>query len=103
MVEPVENLGGNMQRKVYRKNVDVVTRRIGNELFLVPIKGNIADMQRIFTLNPVAEYIWQHIDEKNITEIRNEITEQFDIEKERVDADIQEFIMELLEAELISE
>jgi hypothetical protein len=92
-----------MGSKVYRKNVEVVTRRIADELFLVPIKGNIADMQRIFTLNPVAEYIWQKLDEKNLIEIRDGILDHFDVEKERVDSDIQGFIAELLEADLISE
>jgi hypothetical protein len=102
-METPNNLGENMQIKVYTKNADVVTRRIADELFLVPIKGNIADMQRIFTLNPVAEFIWQQIDMKNLKEIRDGIVDQFDIEKERAEADIQEFIMELLKANLISE
>jgi hypothetical protein len=87
---------------VYRKNADVVSRRIADELFLIPIKGNIADMQRIFTLNPVAEYIWQQIEVKNLDEIRDGILDGFDVEKERAEADIQELIRELLEAELIS-
>jgi hypothetical protein len=102
-MESVNHPSDNMGSKVYRKNVEVVTRRIADELFLVPIKGNIADMQRIFTLNPVAEYIWQNLDEKNLIEIRDGILAQFDVEKERVDSDIQGFIAELLEADLISE
>ena len=102
-MESVNHPSDNTRSKVYRKNVEVVTRRIADELFLVPIKGNIADMQRIFTLNPVAEYIWQKLDEKNLIEIRDGILAQFDVEKERVDSDIQGFIAELLEADLISE
>jgi hypothetical protein len=101
-METADNLGENMQTKVYKKNADIVTRRIADELFLVPIKGNIADMQRIFTLNPVAEYIWQQIDMKNLKEIRDGILGRFDVEKERAEADIEEFIRELSEADLIS-
>jgi hypothetical protein len=102
-METADNPNENMQTRVYRKNADVVTRRIANELFLVPIKGNIADMQRIFTLNPVAEYIWQQIDMKNLNEICDGILDRFEVEKERAEADIRELIMELLEADLISE
>ena len=93
----------NIHTAVYRKNADVVSRRIADELFLVPIKGNIADMQRIFTLNPVAEYIWQQIEVKNLDEIRAGVCEQFAVEQERAEADMLELIRELLEAELISQ
>jgi hypothetical protein len=90
--------------KVYKKNKDVVTRKIADELFLVPVKGKIADMQKIFTLNAVAECIWQGLDDKkSLTEIRKNILDEFSVERERLDSDITEFISELLGAELISE
>jgi hypothetical protein len=92
-----------MGEKIYRRNEDIVTRKIAGELFLVPIRGKIADMQRIFTLNPVAEYIWQEIDKQNLHEIREGILARFDVEEERAEADIREFIAELLEAEFIRE
>lgn len=93
-----------MPGKIYKKNSDIVTRKIADELFLVPIKGNIADMQRIFTLNPVGQYIWQEIDNrKGLDEIRKGIIERFDVENEQADSDIREFIAELIEADLIRE
>jgi len=88
---------------MYRRNEDIVTRKIAGELFLVPVRGKIADMQRIFTLNPVAEYIWQEIDKQNLHEIREGILARFDVEEERAGADIGEFIAELLEAQFIRE
>jgi hypothetical protein len=93
-----------MPGKIYKKNKDIVTRKIADELFLVPIKGSIADMQRIFTLNPVGQYIWQEIDNrKGLDEIRKGIIERFDVENEQADSDIREFIAELIEADLIRE
>lgn len=87
--------------KVFTKNDTVVSRKIGNELFLVPVKGTLADMQRIFTLNPVAEYIWQELDKKNLNDICNGVVSAFDIGREQAETDIHEFITELLEADLI--
>jgi hypothetical protein len=93
-----------MSGKIYRKNDDIVTRKIAGDLFLIPIKGKIADMQRIFTLNPVGEYIWQEIDKlKSLDEIRKGIISRFDVEEEKADSDILEFINELKEADLIRE
>jgi len=90
--------------KRLKKNADVVSRTIADEMFLVPIKGNLADMEKIFTLNQVAEYIWQHLgDEENLGAIRDGVLAHFDVEKETAESDIREFVGELLSAGLISE
>jgi hypothetical protein len=88
--------------KIFNKNVAVVSRKIGGELFLVPIKGSLANMQRIFTLNPVAEYIWQELDKKDLNEICNGIVSRFEVGREEAERDISEFMNELLEANLIT-
>jgi hypothetical protein len=93
---------GAMPEKIYRRNEEIVTRKIAGELFLVPIRGNLADMQRIFVLNPVAEFVWQKIDEqKTLDEICKGVVARFDVEEERGNSDVREFIDELLEAGLI--
>jgi hypothetical protein len=89
---------------IYRKNENVVTRKIAGELFIVPVRGKLADMQRIFVLNPVGEYIWQQIDErKSIEDIRKGVIDRFDVGGETADSDIREFISGLLKEELIKE
>jgi hypothetical protein len=47
---------------VYRKKKDLVTREIAGETLIVPTRGNLADMQRIFALDGVAAFIWQHLE-----------------------------------------
>ncbi len=90
--------------KIYRKNNDIVTRKIAGELFIVPVKGTLADMQRIFTLNPIAEYIWEELDSaKSLDVISKGILDRYDVGKEQADADMLDFIDELLEADLIRE
>ncbi len=89
---------------MYRKNPDVVARKIAGELLLVPVKGKIADMQRIFTLNPVGELIWQELDApKKLQDIRERVISDFDVTIETATIDIEEFVTELLSADLILE
>ena len=98
------SLRGAFWSKVYRKSPDVVTRKIAGELFLIPLRGKVADMQRIFSLNPVAELIWQEIDAKrNLAEIREQVVSNFEVATETAATDIEEFITELLQARLIAE
>jgi hypothetical protein len=95
-------LEGTIHNKVFIRNQDLVTRRIAGELFLVPVKGKLADMESIFTLTSVAEYIWDRLDgQKSLDDIRNDIVARFDVDLEQADADLKEFIAELLAAGLI--
>ena len=94
--------GEDIWEKVFRKSANVVSRKIAGELFLVPIRGNLADMQHIFALNAVAEYIWQELGEKSLNDIRDGVMANFDVEKGQAEADIRDFIDELLQENLIA-
>jgi Coenzyme PQQ synthesis protein D (PqqD) len=104
MKEAIENAETDIWLKTFRKNADVVSRKIAGEVILVPVRGNLADMNRIFALDGVGEFIWQALDEgKNLGEIRNELLDRFDVEKATADTDVREFIHELVKADLIRE
>ena len=99
-----DNLSSDIWSKVFRINQDIVSRTIAGEYFLVPVRGKLADMQEIFALNPVAEFIWKELDgQKNLQDIRTNILLAFDVERGDAEPDIREFITELLEAKLIGE
>ena len=85
----------------FRRNGNIVSRKIAGETFLVPVRGNMADMKRIFALNPVADFIWQNLDKKNLDDLCNEVSGHFDVSRQQAEKDMQEFINELLEAGLI--
>jgi coenzyme PQQ synthesis protein D (PqqD) len=92
----------DMCDKVFIRNQDIVSRKIAGELFLVPVKGKLADMEKIFTLTAVAEYIWDRLDgQRSLDEIRKDVVGQFDVGEEQADSDIREFIAELIEAGLV--
>jgi Coenzyme PQQ synthesis protein D (PqqD) len=71
----------------------IVTRKTGNEYVLVPITNNIADMDSVFTLNETGAFIWELIDGKrDIEEIINELTIDYDIDKKNAEEDVLSFI-----------
>ena len=88
--------------KVFKKREQVIDRKIADEMLLVPIRGKLADMERIFSLNPVAEFIWGQLDGKrSLKEIRAGILTNFEVTHEEAGSDLLEFINELQEADLI--
>ena len=91
-----------MWNSIYRKQGDIVFRKIAGEFILVPIRGKLADMQQIFTLESVGEHIWQEMDgKKTLTDILKSVLDNFEVEKSTAELDIVEFIHELLDAKLI--
>ena len=88
--------------KIIKKDETVITREIVGETILVPIRGKLADMQRIFTLNAVGAYIWSSLDgERSLGEICDDLRTEFDVQKEQAENDLCDFIYELQEADLI--
>ena len=80
----------------------MATRQVAGEALLVPVRGRLAEMQKIFALNLVAGHIWQELDGKrSLGEIRDSVMAHFDVGREEADRDVQEFIEELLEAGLV--
>ena len=94
----------NFWSKVYSKADNIVCRRIMDETILVPIRGNLADMQRIYALNPIGAFIWDRLDgEKKLIDSRNDVLAHFDVNQEEAEPDIVEFITQVREAGLIKE
>ena len=94
----------NSLMQIFEKTENIVTRSIAGELFLVPIAGNLANMQRIFALTAVAEFIWERLDGRmSLKDIRSAVLAGFEATEEQADADIAEFIRELLKEGLVKE
>lgn len=79
--------------RIYRKRGQSVMRRVAGETLLVPIRGRLADMQRIFALDPVAAHVWDRIDGRSsVREIVDSIVARFDVDRGTASADLEVFI-----------
>jgi hypothetical protein len=91
----------NLEHK-FRKKETIANRAIADEFFLVPVCGQPSDMQKIFILNSLAAFIWQHLDgEHTLDELLTEIVENFAVDREQATQDAVEFIEQLLEQNLL--
>lgn len=88
----------------YRRKDRIAGRHIAGESFLIPVCGSPVDMENIFVLNPLADFIWKRLDgEQTLDEILEAITEDFAVTSERARSDMAELIGQLLEHGLIEE
>ncbi|MCP4656319.1 MAG: PqqD family protein [bacterium] len=91
-----------VRRQVFRKSDSLVTREIAGETLLVPMRGKLARLQRIFALNPVGAHIWEQLDgTRDLAAIHRSLVETFDVSPEQAEADLVEYVAMLRDAELI--
>lgn len=73
-----------------------VSREVGNELILVPLTNNVAQMNSMFTLNETGKFIWENLSKTSGTdELVTIMTCEFDIDPETARIDIESFLKKL--------
>lgn len=86
---------------VYSRLPDIIPRSIAGETILVPVRGELAHLDRIFSLNPLGEFIWQALDGSNsLADISAGIVDNFDVDRETAMRDLVEFVADLEDAGL---
>ena len=82
--------------KINNMKTKFVSREVGNELILVPLTNNVAQMSELFTLNETAKFIWENITEKTTaSDLEAAIIETFDIDNETAKKDIENFLIQM--------
>lgn len=93
------SISGN---SVFEKQKDIVHRSIAGENLLVPIRGRLADMQRIFALNTVADFIWGQIDgNASVNDVIDAVAARFDTDAAQAKTDTSAMVGDLAAAGLI--
>ena len=78
--------------RVLRRKADLVLREVAGESLLIPIRGSLADLQRIYTLNRVARAVWAELDGgRTMAEVRERLLERFEVGREQLEGDLREF------------
>ena len=83
-------------KRVLTIHDEVVARHIAGEELLIPIRGRLADMQRIFALDPVAAHVWKKMDgSADLESILQSVLVAFDVSEERARKDVKAFVGQL--------
>ena len=83
---------------VYVKNEDMVWRRIGEESILVPVRREFGELDSVYTLNETADFIWTQIDgKKTVADIRDRLVDEFEVDQQLAEADLDSCLAQLVE------
>ena len=80
----------------YAKNPDFVSRRIVDEVLLVPIRRSVGDVDCLYALNEVAARVWELLDGvRPVASVRDAIVAEFDVDTSEADRDVTVLIDQL--------
>jgi len=87
---------------VYRCCENLVTREIVGETIIVPISGQLADLQQVYSLNTTGGFIWGQLDgNASLETIHRAVTANFKTSKKQAWTDLSELVADLTQAGLI--
>ncbi len=94
----------NHGTRIYQRSQDVVSRKIVDEVILVPIRRRGEDVESLYTLNEVGARIWESIDgTRPVQEIRDLIVAEFDVTGAQAEADLLTLLEQLGQIGAITE
>ena len=92
----------DISKKRFIKESSFVTRYIKDETIIVPVKGEVGDLDSIYTLDEVGSLVWKLIDpQTSISQIVDAICSEHDAVPEEVEKDVIELLGSLEAAGLI--
>ena len=81
---------------------EVVTRRIAGETLIIPVAGQVGDLDAIYTLNEVGSRIWELIEGATpVSRIVDAISAEYDVSPDQAARDIFGFLDSLETRDLI--
>ena len=86
-----------------KRNPDFVSRAVAEQMVLVPVTRQAADLESVFTLNEVGAFIWQALEEP-VTEqdLARAVAEEYEVDEEQALADVEEFLVQLEEIDAVT-
>jgi len=86
----------------FKRKGEFVTRSIAGETLVVPVRGQVGDLDAIYSLNEVGAFIWEQFDgRKSIDQVVEAVRLEFEVAPEQAEKETSEFIAALEAAGMI--
>ena len=93
-----------VRNKLYKKQTGFVEKTVGNETVIIPIVGTVAQMEKVFSLNEIGSFIYNNLtSEKSAGEIIRLIINEFEIDEQTAEKDLEQFLNKAVANGIIGE
>jgi hypothetical protein len=78
------------------RSADVVSRRVGGETILVPVRAGIIERRCLFTLNETASRVWKELARRRtVDQLAEALAGEFAVSLPRARADVRRLLRQL--------
>ena len=89
---------------IFQKDSSIVSRRIADEVILVPISRKVEEVECLYTLNEVGARIWDLIDgQRSLKAVRDTLVAEFEVSEREAEEDLLTLIEQLQQIGVIQE
>src|SRR5207249_11494041 len=89
---------------IFQKDSSIVSRRIADEVILVPFRRKVEEVECLYTLNEVGARIWDLLDgQRSLKAVRDALVAEFDVSEREAEEDLLTLIEQLQQIGVIQE
>lgn len=78
---------------VYERVPGFVEKKVGDEMILVPISNQVAQMSEVFTLNDLGAFLLDQLDGHiSLGDLVNRVIINYDVDEQTVVSDVDDFV-----------
>ena len=93
-----------MKDSIYKKNSSVVYKQVGDDLILVPVNEEEADLEKVYMIGGVGIRIWELLDGKNkVSKIIENVIDEYETTDTKAESDTFRFLEDLMKHSCIVE
>src|ERR671937_397181 len=91
-------------QRILQKAPSIVSRKIADEVILVPISHKVGEIDCLYALNDAGARIWELLDgQRSLKAVRDAIIAEFDVTEQEAEEDLHTLIEQLKEVGAIQE
>ena len=85
-----------LEQQFLVRTQSVVSRVVGGETLIVPIRGCVGDLASIYSFNGTGTLIWQMLEmPKKVSELVAAVVQRYEVDRERAEQDVRHFVCEM--------
>lgn len=86
------------------RSQSVVSRVIGGETLIVPVRGKVGDLASIYSFNETGSLIWKLLERPTaVADVVAAVAQEYSVAWERAEQDVRQFVEEMVAVGLVEE
>jgi len=80
----------------------VVSRVVGGETLIVPIRGKVGDLASIYSFNETGSLVWRLMETPTtLPDLVAAVAQEYDVERQRAEQDVRQFVSDMQSVGLV--